>query len=177
MTSRGVIIDLDGAPEVSPGRDRRRALTLAFAMCLAIASAGLGRDSPGAISERPDSLVICDRSGDRCVPAPAIDSWVMFASQSGGFVQVRTIFDNTLTLPANTTDVQLQVFPDWLANEQLPPAQYTPVRVRTGSGLAVDAVRPGDQRMITWTELGTVYWLYSDKRDIADLIRVANSLR
>ena len=45
-------------------------------------------------------------------------------------------------------------FPDWLANEQLPPAQYTSCasgRVRS----AVEAVRPGDQRIVTWTELGT----------------------
>ena len=83
----------------------------------------------------------------------------------------------TLSLPPNTTDVQLEVFPDWLANEQLPPAQYTPVRVRAVSGLAVEAGRPGDQRIVTWTELGTVYWLLSDRRDIPDLVRLADSLR
>ena len=83
----------------------------------------------------------------------------------------------TLSLPPNTADVQFQVFPDWLANEQLPQARYTPVRVRAVSGLAVEAVRPGDQRIVTWTEQGIVYWLISDKRDVADLVRLADSLR
>jgi hypothetical protein len=173
----GAIIDLDGEPEARTGADRRRAVALGFALCLAVGSAFVGRDDSTAISERPTTLVICDRTGDQCVPATAVDSWVMFAPQSWGALPSRTVFDRTLTLPANTTDVQLQVFPDWLANEQLPPAQYTPVRIRAASGLAVDAVRPGDQRMITWTELGTVYWLYSDRRDIADLVRLADSLR
>jgi hypothetical protein len=31
--------------------------------------------------------------------------------------------------------------------------------------------------MVTWTELGNVYWLVSDHGDIVDLIRLADSLR
>jgi hypothetical protein len=31
--------------------------------------------------------------------------------------------------------------------------------------------------MITWTEGGNAYWLVSDRRDIADLVRLADSLR
>lgn len=139
-------------------------MVLGFALCLAFGSAVIGRDSPVAISgDSSTKTFVCDRSGDRCV------GWVS--------LPMRTGFDGTLSLPPNTPDVQLQVFPDWLANEQLPPAHYTVVRVRAASGLAVEAVRPGDQRIVTWTELGTVYWLISDKRDIADLVRLADSLR
>jgi hypothetical protein len=85
--------------------------------------------------------------------------------------------DNHLSLPPNTTDVLLSSIPDRLANEALPPLLFVPVRVRTVSGLAVAARRPGDYQMITWTEGGNAYWLVSDRRDIADLVRLADSLR
>ena len=47
LVGAGSIVDLDGEPEL-PGRDRRRAVTLAFALCLAIGSATVGRDGPVA---------------------------------------------------------------------------------------------------------------------------------
>jgi hypothetical protein len=31
--------------------------------------------------------------------------------------------------------------------------------------------------MVTWTERGNVYWLVSDRRDVADLLQLADSLR
>jgi hypothetical protein len=31
--------------------------------------------------------------------------------------------------------------------------------------------------MVTWTERGNVYWLVSDHGDLADLLRLADSLR
>lgn len=156
MTSRGVIIDLDGAPEVSPGRDRRRALTLAFAMCLAIASAGLGRDSPVATrTAESETTMFFDRGGVYIGSAP----------------------EQYLSLPPNTSDVLLSWIPERLTNEAFPPLQFVPVRVRAEAGLAFAGPRPGDYRMVTWTEGGNAYWLVSDRREISDLIRLADSLR
>jgi len=148
----GVIIDLDGDPELAPGRDRRRALTLALALCLAIGSAGLGRDGPEAT--QATTMTIFSRDGASVVAPPA----------------------DQLSLPPNTTDVLLSFIPDRLANEALPPLPFIPVRVRAVSGLAVEARRPGDLQMVTWTEGGKVYWLVSDRRDVADLLRLADSL-
>src|SRR5437773_6889178 len=70
-----VIIEVEGEPESAPGRDRRRAMTLAFALCLAIGSAGVGRDGPAATqATKPDSLMIFDRDGTYVVIASA-DQW------------------------------------------------------------------------------------------------------
>jgi hypothetical protein len=156
------IIDLDGEPQSTAAADRRGAVVLGFALCLAFGSAFLGRD--GSVALRDAS----PPTGATTAAEPRPDVWAPLPA---------TVLFRTLSLPPNTTDVQFQVFPDWLANEQLPPAQYTRVRVRSGSGLAVEAVRPGDQRIVTWTEGGTVYWLISDRRDIPDLVRLADSLR
>src|SRR5207302_5018670 len=106
----GVIIEIDGESESAPGRDRRRALTLAFAFCLAIGSAGVGRDSPAATTESVLSVTVFDHDGTRVVAAP---------------------LDPDLSLPPNTTDVLLSAVPDRLANEAWPPLQFTPVRVRS----------------------------------------------
>lgn len=162
----GVIIEVDDPTLV--GEDRRRAVAVAFALCLAVGSAFVGRDSPLALSgvgnsetQSGPTMMWVDRSGTRWWgPAPAA-----------------TVFGGTLSLPADTTDVQLQVFPDWLANEQLPPMQFVPVRVRAASGLAVEAVRPGDPRIVMWTERGTVYWLLSDSWGLDALVRLADTLR
>jgi hypothetical protein len=149
-----VIVDLDGGPEGAPGRDRRSAVMIAFALCLAIGSAGLGRD--GREAAEPASTTIFGQDGTFVVTAPA---------------------DHSLSLPPNTTDVLLSFIPDRLANEALPALPFVPVRVRAAAGLAVEARRPGDYRMVTWTEGGNVYWLVSDQRDVADLVRLADSLR
>ena len=95
----------------------------------------------------------------------------------GGFYVGAAPADHSLSLPPNTTDVLLSFIPDRLANEGLPALPFVPVRVRAVSGLAVEARRPGDYQMVTWTEGGNAYWLVSDRRDIADLLRVADSLR
>jgi hypothetical protein len=155
-----VIIDLDGEPASSPGRDRRRALTLAFSLCLAIGSAGLGRDGPAATEQRPASMLVFSGDGTYVVAATA-DQWGSLP----------------LSLPSNTPGVLLSWIPDRLANEALPPLPFVPVRVRAVSGLAVEGVRDGDFRMITWSELGYVYWLVSDHGDVTDLVRLADSLR
>lgn len=152
-----MIIDLDGGAGVAPGSDRRRALTLVFAMCLAIASAGLGRDDPIATrTAESATTMIFDRSGVYLASAPV---------------------EQYLSLPPNTSDVLLSWIPDRLANEALPPLQFVPIRVRAVAGLAFAGPRPGDYRMVTWTEAGNAYWLVSDRRDVADLVRLADSLR
>lgn len=151
-----MIIDIDGEPESAPGRDRRRALTLAFALCLAIGSAGVGRDGPAATTAQSAQMTIFSRDGTRVVTAPA---------------------DADLSLPPNTTDVLLSMVPDRLANEAWPPLPFVPVRVRAVSGLASEGVRPGDYRMVTWIEGGNAYWLVSSQREIADLVKLADSLR
>ena len=82
-----------------------------------------------------------------------------------------------LSLPPNTADVLLSMVPDRLANEAWPPLQFVPVRVRSVIGLASEGLRPGDYRMVTWIERDNAYWLVSSKRDIANLVQLADSLR
>jgi hypothetical protein len=50
VADAGQIVDLDGGADEAPGQDRRRAITLAFALCLAIGTASVGRDGPEAIA-------------------------------------------------------------------------------------------------------------------------------
>ena len=130
---------------------------IAFALCLAVGSAGLGRDAPAVTQGSGESAVmmIFDRGGTYVIAPPV----------------------GSLSLPPNTTGVLLSYIPDRLANEALPALPFIPVRVRAVSGLAVEARRPGDYQMVTWTESGNTYWLVSDSRDVADLLRIANSLR
>lgn len=163
----GVIIEVDDGNPPAAGQDRRRAMAVVFTLCLAVGSAFVGRDSPLATSGVGSS---------KAESAPTI-TFVNQGATAWGPVPAAIRFDNRLSLPAGTTDVQLDVFPDWLANEQLPPMQYVPVRVRAASGLAVEAVRTGDQWIVTWTERGTVYSLISDRLTIADLVRLADTLR
>ena len=151
-----MIIDLEAEPESAPGRDRRRALTLAFALCLAIGSAGVGRDGPAATNVEPLRTTMFDRDGTRVLTLSA---------------------GPELSLPPNTTDVLLSMVPDRLANEAWPPLQFVPVRVRSFAGLASEGLRPGDYRMVTWIERGNSYWLVSSNRDVADLVKLADSLR
>jgi len=151
-----VIVDIDGEREPAPGRDRRRALTLAFAFCLAIGSAGVSRDGPAATTVEPLRMTMFSQDGTRVIDAP---------------------LNPDLSLPPNTTDVLLSAVPDRLANEAWPPLQFTPIRVRSVMGLASEGLRPGDYRMVTWNERGNAYWLVSSERDVADLVRLANSLR
>src|SRR5436190_1360104 len=129
----GVIIEIDGESESAPGRDRRRALTLAFALCLAIGSAGVGRDSPAATTESVLSVMVFDHDGARVVIAPL----------------------DPLSLPPNTTDVLLSAVPDRLANEAWPPLQFTPVRVR--SVMEATPHSRGDRKSTRLNSSHTVY--------------------
>jgi hypothetical protein len=106
--------------------------------------------------------MIFDRDGTFVIAAPAADQWKPYGQ---------------LSLPPNTTGVLLSWIPDRLANEALPPLPFVPVRVRAVPGLAVEGPREGDFRMLTWSERGNVYWLVSNHGDIADLVRLADSLR
>ena len=138
-------------------------MTLAFALCLAIGSAGVGRDEPAAIHETaPVSMMIFDGDGVHVIAA--------LPDQCGPLA-------HHLCLPPNAAGVLLSWIPDRLANEALPPLPFVPVRVRTVSGLAVAGPRQGDYRMLTWSERGNVYWLVSDHGNVADLVRLADSLR
>jgi hypothetical protein len=83
----------------------------------------------------------------------------------------------TLSLPAGTQDVTLFTFPDRLANEPLANLEFAPVSVRATQGLAAKVGSPGGVWVVTWTERGTAYWMYSEHRDIPDLLRLAGSLR
>ena len=156
-----MIIDLEDGGSPGVGHDRRAAVALAFTLCLAVGSAVLGRDGPVAIQgasrlESASTTVFFDRSGARAGTAPLQDY---------------------LSLPPNTPDVLLSVVPDRLANEAWPPLPFVPVQVRAVAGLASEGLRPGDYRMVTWIERGNAYWLVSSDREIADLVKLADSLR
>jgi hypothetical protein len=135
------VIELEGGESTAPsGHDRRRALAVGFAMCLAVGSAFLGQDGPIAVTQ------------PAAQPALALQS-------------------------ATPSDVVLFAFPDRLANEPPPPMAWMPVRIRRTEGLAVQAQRPGEISVVTWTELGTVYLLSSDRRQVDQLLDIANNLR
>jgi len=158
-----VIIEIDSGSDATPGQDRRRAIALGFALCLALGSSVIGRDDPvstkglalPSVESESLTVTIFNRAGTRVATAPA----------------------EGLSLPPNTADALLSFIPERLVNEALPPFQFVPVRVRAVPGLAVDAARPGGYRMVTWVEQGNMYWLVSDKRDIPDLLQLADSLR
>ena len=159
MADASQIVDLDGELEPAPGQDRRRAMALVFTLCLAVGSAFLGRDGPVATQG---------------ISSP--DPGWMFTEASGAWVGTAPA-DGYLSLPPNTTDALLSSIPKRLASEALPPLQFVPIRIRAVSGLAVEARRPGDYQMVTWSEGGNVYWLVSDRWDVSDLLRLADSLR
>jgi hypothetical protein len=51
MSARvGAIVDLEGEPMPPTGRERRRAVIVAFALCLAIGAATVGRDKPAMLA-------------------------------------------------------------------------------------------------------------------------------
>ncbi len=82
-----------------------------------------------------------------------------------------------LSLPAGESDVVLFTFPDRLANEAAPVFLDKGIRIRSTEGLAYSPAHGGDLAMVTWTEHGTVYWLFSKRRDVEDLVRLADTLR
>jgi hypothetical protein len=153
-----VIIDIDGEPASAPGRDRRRALTLAFSLCLAIGSATVGRDGPAATAplEPPRTLFVSgETSGvvlfafpDRLANEP-LPNW--------GFLPVRV--RGTEGLAVNLAEPPPREGVVWIAGDS---PMVTGEHARW---------------VVFWTEAGTAYSLSSDGRDLPDLLRVAGSLR
>jgi hypothetical protein len=165
-----LIVDLDEEAS-TPGRDRRRAVALVFTLCVAVGSVFVGNDSR-VVTAPPEAETTFIYNG-----SGALTGWMTFTPVDGRATVVTTIPTHLLSLPPNVDDIALIVFPDRLANEALPQMTFYPVQVRAVVGLGVDPARPGDQWMLTWTEQGTAYWLVSDRRSIADLIRLADSMR
>ena len=132
------IVDLDRDESAARGRDRRAALVVAFAMCLGVASAFLGTDSPSAIKP------------------PAQPELALQA--------------------AAPSDVALFAFPDRLANEPLPTLDFRVVQIRGRPGLALPPSGAGDATVIAWTEGGSWYWLSSPRRQISELVDIADKL-
>jgi hypothetical protein len=165
-----LIIEIDEEP-IESGGDRRRAMAFAFMLCVAVGSTFVGNDSrvPTA-SREADATFIYDRTG-------MLTGWMTFTPADARDTVVMATPAQILSLPPNVNDIALIVFPDRLANEALPQMKFYPIQVRAVTGLAVDPARPGDQWMLTWTEGGTAYWLVSDRRNIADLVRLADSMR
>jgi hypothetical protein len=59
MSARDAIIELEGENPAPSGHERRRAMTLAFVICVAVGSAVVGRDGPEATvpAQQPPSTV------------------------------------------------------------------------------------------------------------------------
>jgi hypothetical protein len=133
------IVELDGEAEPAPGRERRRAMVLVFAMCVAVGGASVGRDGPLAT-------------------APIDPAHV-------------------LALPPRINDAQLFTMPDRLANEPLSNLEFVALPVRGTQGLGARVGNPGGVWLVTWTEDGTAYWLSSERRELRDLVNLADSLR
>jgi len=62
----GRIVDIEGDAAVVDGYERRRAILLGFALCLAVGSAAVGRDGPLAIApiDEPHILALPPRTAD-----------------------------------------------------------------------------------------------------------------
>jgi hypothetical protein len=77
-----------------------------------------------------------------------------------------------LSLPPGVANVELSVFPDRLANDTVQVIGDA-VAVRGTTGLAW-----GEGRVtVYWTERGNAYRLTSSRLGVADLLRIAASLR
>ena len=85
------IVELDDAAP-TPGRDRREAIAVVFALCVAISSALFGRDDSVSIERTPPRLPldpVSDRSGD--VTTSALRS----VSSIGVLDAVTYVYDST----------------------------------------------------------------------------------
>jgi hypothetical protein len=154
-----VIVDLDGEPESTPGRDRRRALTLAFALCLAVGGATVGRDGPAATApvEPPRTLFVSRDTSD-VVLFGFPDRLANEPLPNWGFLPVRV--RGTEGLAVNLAEpLPREANVVWIA----------------GDSPMVTGEHP--RWVVFWTEAGTAYSLSSESRDLSDLLRVAGSLR
>ena len=84
---------------------------------------------------------------------------------------------HVLALPPRIFDAQLFTMPDRLANEPLSNLEFVALPVRGTQGLGARVGSPGGVWLVTWTEDGTAYWLSSERRELRDLVNLADSLR
>ena len=90
-----------------------------------------------------------------------------------------------LALPVGIADVEIVVFPDSLTNDPPDPRLTLVVAVRGTIGLATPWLQPqrgmllgpGTRTTLTWSEGGIAYTLSSARRQVSDLVRIADSLR
>jgi hypothetical protein len=78
-----------------------------------------------------------------------------------------------LVLPGEVADASLTFIPDRLANEPPAASLREPIAIRATTGLA-SVEGPAT---IAWTERGLSYRLESSSLAVADLVRIAASLR
>ena len=131
-------------------------MVLAFALCLAVGSATVGRDGPEATApvEPPRLLTGWEETSDVVLFAFP-DRLANEPLPNLNFVTV--VVRGTQGLAVNTGQIFVRDDIKWTAGE--PPAN------------------PVQGWLITWTEGGTAYSLSSDSRELSDLLRVAGSLR
>ena len=130
-------------------------MALAFALCLAVGSAAVGRDGPEAtVAVEPPRTLVLSQHGDVVLfafpdrlanePLPNLPYVTVFVRGTEGFA-------------VNTGEMFVRDDIKWISEN--------PETSRVQGWL------------ITWTEAGTVYSLSSESRDLSDLLRVAGSLR
>src|SRR5206468_9890297 len=93
-----VIIELDGGSDMTPGRDRRHVIAIAFALSLAIGSGVLGSDAPTAA--KGSALPSADPE------PPTLTNWSLQGYSAA------TAPAATLSLPPDTADVLLSFIPE-----------------------------------------------------------------
>ena len=156
MSASAVIVEVDGGPATSAGQDRRRAVVLAFAMCLAVGSSTVGRDGPAATApvEAPHTLILSRDTTD-AVLFGFPDRLANEPLPNLPYVTVVVRGTEGLAVHTAETDVRDEI--KWI--------EFDPQESSVQGWL------------VTWTEGGTSYSLTSAHRKLSDLLRVAGSLR
>lgn len=131
-------------------------MAVAFALCLAVGSAAVGRDGPEAtVPFEPSRTLVLSQHGDV----------VLFAFPDRLANEPLPNL-NYVTVTVRGTEGLAVNTGEWFIRDD----------VKWIDGRA-DAQPPVRGWLITWTEAGTVYSLSSESRDLSDLLRVAGSLR
>ena len=150
----GTVVDLDGEDAIPPGQDRRRAVALAFVMCLSVGSTAVSRDGPAATAPvEPPHLLIVSADASDVVLFGFPDRLANEPLPNLPYVTV--VVRGTEGSAVNTGEIVVRDGIKWVG----PVSQWNP------------------GWMVTWTERGTAYSLSSDRRTLPDLLRVAGSLR
>jgi hypothetical protein len=131
-------------------------VVLAFALCLAVGSAAVGRDGPEAtVPVEPMRTLTMSGDTSDVVLFAFPDRLANEPLPNLNFVTV--VVRGTDGLAVTTGESVVRDDIRWITAD--PPA---------------NAVRGW---LVIWTERGTAYSLSSDRRDLSDLLRVAGSLR